>query len=366
MMKILILLIFIVSCSHLKKQNFKNSFKAGEYLVSGCRILNTDGTLKKSFPGGQCLFLPDGSLISYDYAKIELTYFRKDMSVLWRKKIHVHHESLQITKSGELAFLSSFVARYNGIQKVRFDEIVKASLETGDVTGRFSMEEHARALNPHAPFFLYPTDWEKVLGHTHEATHAGWLHELKSPLYKNGQILFPAGSFIVMVNGFEPRMHVISSDLKTLLGTRRLTSNVFAHTVIPYSDHELIYFVNTHFFRPISQTEEAHIAVYDFNKEQVSQTYHGDFFAFYSGGVQVLNRDLLLVSDLGSKFSEKISSITGDDRPSSKIREHKKTKARALLYSSQGKVLDELHFDFANQSFVMMDLSDFLRNNIGI
>ena len=75
-----------------------------DHLIATCHILDQDGKILRAYPGLFCDFFSNGDYIVSDGTEIQ--YLNKNDEVVWRKKLHVHHQ-LKISKDEQRILLIS-------------------------------------------------------------------------------------------------------------------------------------------------------------------------------------------------------------------------------------------------------------------
>jgi hypothetical protein len=365
-LKFIFLLFFFLSCSTKTKISMKQKlFSEGYRLVAGCSIFDLDGNILRSYPGGSCLFEDDGSLLSYDPAKLELSKYDADLRKLWTLNLHVHHE-LKKTSTGEYLVNSSEVVPFKGRKRVRFDEVLLVSID-GNIKKRFSFLKYFRS----QPWFHYvmPTasTWEKNLKHDSEVTHIAASYDIPFHVEQNGKIKYPQGSVIVTLTRGILGAVILDPQLKEVLDTLRLTHAEILHDGQFVSPSELMFFKNTSQIRPISESESASVKFYDVFKKRISSEIHLDLYALYTGGVQAVGEEILLISDSNSE-KHPAERVTADTENSPSMRKdaiHKLMKGRVIFYNRQSGQLEMTHFDFNFQHMKLQKLVRFLALNRG-
>lgn len=332
----------------------------GNHVFIGCKIYDLEGQIVRSYPGDNCLFQDDGSFVSYDLKNKRLEKFNHQLKKLWSLEIHTHH-GIKLTMGGDFLINSSTVRPYGEFKKVRFDEVVLVS-QDGKIKKRFSFFDHLSKIvannPPNYPKKAVKRNWDENLDFTHELTHLASSHEVTETIQKNGNVFAPKGSFLVTLNSAGKGVYVLDDSLTRIVNYKKIPSQIF-HDVQPFFESNLIYLSNT------APGEKAHVAVYDVFSSEVIETREQDFLAFFGGGVHVIDRDLLLVTDSnsnkGSKESVDIKKwLSLEERRNISM---KKLSRVVFLSRSQG-VIKEIHFDFKFIVARFQNLSKFLKTSV--
>ncbi len=356
-------ILFIHGCAYFKQKSTLEKLEDEGYsLAIGCEIYNLEGNLLRSFPGEHCLFFDDGSLLSYDPKRQELSKFNSNLSKEWSIHKHVHH-MMTTTRDNNILVKSSSFHEYNGKKNVRFDDLILINLE-GQILGEFSFYETISKLNKIRKRGPQKTAWDKNISFEFEATHLPSAYEIHYPIEKDGKVFAPKGSFIVSLNTLFSGIYILSSDLSRIIGfSYALTMDNF-HDVQQYSGTEVIYFLNNLHTKPEISEKEAKIVVQDLLKQKYTHVYAAGFYALFGGGVQFINEDLLLVSDLKSRFGKSDLSKKDSTNEADRIREHAEKKGRVVLYSPKKGILHEIHFAKAFSNAKLMKLKPFMSKMI--
>lgn len=355
MIRYFLLLLVCISCAH-KPEVSKELFKDLS-LVIGCSIYDLNGKLVTSFPGEECVFFEDGSFVSYDSKRKILERFDNKLSSRWKLNMHVHH-GIHQTKSGDLLVNSSVIKN-----KVRYDVLKLVSMD-GVIKKTFSFEEHLKDIKKYfsheAKFFKpYKADWDKNLDFTSEYTHLAASYEVQKEI----KDFAPAGSILLTFNSLGRGAYVLSEDFSSLINYRALPYKIF-HDVQRYSDTKIVYFVNT----SPSETP-AHIEVFDVVQKQVTRKIDHDFFAYFAGGIQMLDQNYFLVTD--SNSSKGVDPVLTHKNVFLSIEERislsKNNFSRVVFISDEtgnAVIVKELHFDFKFNSARLMNVQRFLSENV--
>lgn len=296
-----LLILTLTSCAFKSRSGLIS--KLDKYhIVEGCSIYDIDHNIIASYPGNECLFHDDGSFLSYDPNTFKLSKYDNKLSLLWELKLHVHH-SIKLTSEGNYLINTSTIHPFAGIKKVRFDQILLISPQ-GKILNNFSFYKERRLLQSHGYQDPMETSWEPNLDFTHEMTHVASSYEILESIEQDGQVIIPKGSIIVATNaGAGPGAYVLSKDLHKAIKIYNLNEQLF-HDVQQFSKSELIYFVNDGFVRETGGVTRAHVSYYDVLRREKIREIRAGFSSIYSGSVQVMDDDLLFITDANSKFGQ--------------------------------------------------------------
>ncbi len=78
---------------------------AGNVLISDCRIMNEKGRMVMTFPGKQCVFMDDGSVISS--GKVELRRIGPDGELMWEEKLISSESKFFLSRDGQNILVTS-------------------------------------------------------------------------------------------------------------------------------------------------------------------------------------------------------------------------------------------------------------------
>ena len=100
--------------------SYRPNTQAPSYNVIGCQILNNDGAVLWSLPGGmRCVFFEDGSLVAA--INNQLVMYNKTLNILWRRDIFNHH---QLNRSGNRILVMSDEHILENNDLVRYDVLL--------------------------------------------------------------------------------------------------------------------------------------------------------------------------------------------------------------------------------------------------
>lgn len=360
-MKYYLLIFLLMSCASRQHDQEINVLKNEGYsLVIGCMIYDLDGNLQSSYPGEECVFMEDGSFLSYDSKIQVLTKYDRTLKSLWKLNLHVHH-GIKLLSNGDIIINSSIIKDHNNFKKVRFSNVVIISQE-GKIKKSFSFFDHLNEVlknskRPVSDIKPYPANWDQNIDFDYEYTHLAGTYEVKAPLMADGKVFAPEGSFLLTFNSIGRGVYVLSPDIDKVINYKFLSNRIF-HDIQPFSGTEVIFFVNTH------KDQEAHVVIQDLSSGKPPENIYSDMFAYFAGAVQPINQDLFLVSDSkstkGTSESKDESYLSVEERV--KLSDQK--FGRLLFINRSGRILRELNFEFRFQSGRMQNLKSFLQKNI--
>lgn len=265
------------------------------YLVQGCRVLDMDGVALRTFPGEMCLFFKDGSLVSA--GPVGMTFFDKHNTIKWEIPGLFHHQ-LNLSHDGQriLALGSSNLPGAEG--PIRWDKIMVISLE-----GKVLHEVSAAII--YSKKDATALDWtlsdvvKQQSGALTEGSHVNSIHEVPPPA-KGVTSAYRPGDIII--NSVQSGIFVLSPDLSEVRERLILPDSLGhqVHDVQMSQRGHLIYFNNIHRQAVLTNMFSA-IQEYDPRQEKLvfefTATPKDFFFSGICGGVQELDRDLVMFND---------------------------------------------------------------------
>lgn len=360
-----LIFILLVACSTMPLTKFQND---GKYFVAGCSIYDLNGKVVRSYPGQFCVFMNDGSFVTYEGAKLELTKYDGKMNKLWVLKTHIHH-GLEITEQGDLITQSSYVKPFMGTKRVRFDVMLRVN-QQGEIVASFEWKNHLQSLLPSwGPFEPYEIRENKELELKHEITHQASCFELYDDM-KVGDLVIPKGSIIATLNGLGSGIYIFDKDLTKILYSTKVPLTYLFHDAQQFSKDEIIYFKNSVGMRSHSSLDRALIMIYDLteNRTTTEVGYDLNLSGTVQGGTQKIDGDTILISDYVNDPKVIYPESVIENPSKLELRDfHRTRKVRATLYSlSQKKVLHQITFPFIEAKVRLLDVRGFLKNNVGL
>ncbi len=221
--------------SHASNLDWKNL-----HLINGCSVYSTTGKQLRTFPGGMCLFLDDGSLISANETFIRL--INKNSEVVWHLPGHFHHQiNLSPDKKNILALSSEVIDTPAG--KFRDDVTLVISME-GKILHRQTGQEIIRQAGQQSLTLIMNAQLTEMFGTNKEITHFNSIYKIPKITNKNVPSFIKEGN--VIVNGLALGVHILSPDLKTVLFHTKFSSsyNHWVHDVQVKENGNVLFFNN--------------------------------------------------------------------------------------------------------------------------
>ena len=313
---------------------------AKDYVVNGCRVFSPDQMEIKALPGDRCVFLDKGSFVTTMSESIR--YYTATNEMKWEIKGHFHHQLNLSHDRQRLLAIGSTKAAMNGENEKRYDQLLVIGL-SGKVLNSLDVNKAFELMGIKST--NYPNPYQKLFPVEHEGSHINSFYEI-GPL--NNGARKPAyireGHYIL--NGIAQGVIFLDKDLKAI-----------KHWVSPYSNRHnvhdaqitsggrLIYFNNQHvtdnWKTQFSTIDEIDLATSKLSL-QIKANPASLFFSRHSGGVQVLDRDLVL-------FSHAVSGYYVYSR-----------RSKQIVYMSTAPYFTGSNYTFAQQVKVV-DLTEFLK-----
>ena len=290
-------LLFSATSAHAKSPEFWK----GLHYVNDCRIITDwEGKTLKRFPGRLCLFLDDGRFVSA--TPRELSLYDWKQKKLWSISGHFHHQlNLSVDRKTILTLSSFFEKR--GEDVVRYDRLLRVALD-----GTILNERSSESLFADPKFIAsgiriqpVPFNWEldRAKDANFELGHFNSIYEVPGQTLPKPLRLFEKGQ--VVVNSIDAGIFILSSDLKTVVffTTLKNSPSQRVHDVQVLADGTFLYFNN----RNADPTRlYSSVDIYDPRKMKRVFTYTPQpeefFYSLAAGGVQLLEGNALLFSDL--------------------------------------------------------------------
>ncbi len=176
--------------------------------LKGCD-LQLPGGKWQSFPGNYCIFLDDGSFITWVDKKIKR--FHADKSVMWEKPFSVHHQ-MNLTPDGKRILVLAEEVRKQKDKIIRDDVFVILDLEGNVVKkqGAFEILESAKL-----PSLMTELNEPSFENSQFESSHFNSIYEIPENVAKNKLTWAKPGNIIV--NSLRLGIYVLSPDLSKVL-----------------------------------------------------------------------------------------------------------------------------------------------------
>lgn len=343
------LFLIVLSCVLLSGcRSSQQKADAGTYLVIGCEVYDLEGNLKRSYPGVFCIFQDDGSVISYDATKMELTKYDRLLKKQWGLKRHFHHY-MTLMNNGNLLVNSSMMKDTKGYKKVRLDQVMIINQE-GKILNTYTFQPDFSIQRG----FELPmkTKWDENLDFNYEFSHLAASDEVEYELPG-----IPSGSIILTFNSQFNTTLFMDANLSKIIDYQNFHYPIHDAQVI--NNKEIMMFRNNR--KPVTTKDDfSGLVIYDIeNQKEVYQFSEGSF-GIFGGSVQKINEDIFLMSDMASKHSP-----SENFQGKSLLEVHLSKKSRITLLSRSKGIIKELHFKTAFNNAKVQKLEKFLQNNIG-
>lgn len=351
----------VLSCSLTKDISHLSKLKNnGHYLVIGCEIYNLDGEIIKSYPGIFCIFLDDGSVISYDSIH-ELNKYDRFMKKLWALKGHIHHY-ISLTASGNILTNSSIVVDHESYKNIRIDTIQL-------------VDQSGKVLNTHVfdQRFCYQkgvvkpslTKWDSNLKFSGEFTHVSSSYETQFDFLVSENKVVPKGSILVAMNGPLKAAVFLDSNLSKVIHFEHIPYNI--HDAQLISKNEMLFFKNNHHVLPKNEMQRSGLVVYDVkNKEEILK-FSEKSYSLFGGGVQRITPDLFMLNDSASIHSPRLKFKEDEKKVSQDaiLETHLASKSRVVFFNSKKEIIKEINFKFGFNHARVLKLDQFIKHNVG-
>lgn len=272
------------------------------FLVEGCNVFPQQGPPVLILPGKFCQFYEDGSFISATSSSIRR--FDKKQTLLWEKKMHIHHQvNLSVDKRSILT-LSSEIKSIAG-KLVRVDQLIKMDLN-GQILNTVSSDELIKIVKRPLSFKTMPKFLIEELENktTLELSHFNSFYEI--PEIQKG---IPVPSYIKQGNFVASStslgIFILSPDLKNVLHHLSVSSSIRnnIHDVQVLENGRILVFVNLE-AKKMFDTKNSAIQELDSKTGKVLFTFTATpksmFYSIYCGGVQKISEDLLFISHINN------------------------------------------------------------------
>lgn len=210
------------------------------HLINGCSLYSATGKHLRAFPGGMCIFLEDGSLISANETHMRL--INKNSEVVWDLPGHFHHQiNISPDRKSILALSSEVIDTPKG--KFRDDVALVISME-GKILHRQTNQEILRQSGQESLILQMNPQLTEMFGTNKETSHFNSIYKIPRISNKNVPSYIKEGNIIV--NGLVLGIHILSPDLKTVLFHKKFDSsyNHWVHDVQVKENGNVIFFNN--------------------------------------------------------------------------------------------------------------------------
>ncbi len=267
------------------------------FLVSDCKIINSQGAVVRKWPFDQCQFLDDGGMIAQGSDAV-LSHFDKNGRLLWAKNIRSHHMfSLSLDKKTILVFGSEDTKIGNDLY--RTDVLYRINL-AGEILSEWRVKDDPKLLqqltnsNAKLPRAKTGERWFAYTKADLEFSHANSIYEIPPNSVAQKIPAFQSGNILVNLNTFDNRFFIFDPTLQKVLWTSELTQHAHDAQVMP--NGKILFFSNW----MNSDAEASSIKELDPLNNSIDVKFstleNGDFQSSTYGTVQKLRGQRYLVS----------------------------------------------------------------------
>jgi hypothetical protein len=268
-------------------------------LVSDCRVYSFDGSLVRQFPGGHCLFMDNGNLISASPDRI--TMMTSDKTEMWKILGNYHHQinwtqdkQFILAITTEKIEINGVLTRVDGLQKIDLKGKVVAEIKSNKI------HEQLKVTNqPHDPA------WDSKGGGVakRELSHFNSFYEIQT-----SKAAGPIKSGNFVVNSKNDGVYILNSSLN--LALKRIlvptSEDHRVHDVTVTSQGKLLFLNNLQKGSGLKNRPYSTIEQLDPNTMKVTRVFSSSppeaFYSSVAGGVQELNSDTILISQVSGNY----------------------------------------------------------------
>lgn len=318
--KYILILFFLLSCSHSK---MANEFPSTQILIR-CHLFNMEGELIRQLPGRACHLDDDGSFVGIFNNNKMFVKFGPTLDRVWRHFDHAHHQ-INTNSSNHYLVMTSDFQMYKGVQ-TRFDTFLILDQIKGRILGRFRVAENVDVIPAATNALtgeLYPFDWDEIHKDMAkvEYTHFNSFYEIPAPV--SGMPEIEKGDYIVGGAKGSPILF-LNKDLTKLKATLLIPEVATLHDVQALNNGNLLLYIND-FKKDSSYFGTSMIAEYNPKEKKLIKVFN-DFHISTTGGVQKLEN--------GNYF----------------FSYHDKKGAYAMIVSPNGEVIKKINFSYFRNS----------------
>jgi hypothetical protein len=331
----------VLSCFYLLWLNSSQK-QALSYNVIGCQILDNDGTVLWSLPGGmRCIFYEDGSLVAA--INNELVRYDKNLNLLWRKDIFNHH---QLNRSGNKILVMSDEHILENNDLVRYDVLHILDL-SGNILNTFRVSQFKNSWYPKSEkmYWTLSAPYKKNNYFVRkEFSHFNSFYSLPKNLVEKIDPTFAEGNYII--SDCRGKIFILDKNLRDVVWEISTVDGMSlrTHDAQFTAQGKIVYYYNNAWGKQNYTTLDE----IDPLTRKRSILFREDppelFFSMVKGGLQFLENGNILTSD--------------NSYPPRAFEFDPKTQQIVWIY--QPKELIEI------QQIKRYDLKDFLLNNSGI
>lgn len=346
---------FLCACSSIPAEN---TIPPSRHLVMGCKILDTNGVVLRSYPAQQCLFFSDGRYAQRTQKSLKLMSPASEK--IWTLSMHTHH-TLATTESGKLLVASSEIQNFGG-QPSRFDVLHVVS-QQGKIEHSFRFFEHWKEFELAAPAGSLrprPFKWDRSAFPDVETeySHVNSFYEIPENPNSVPIKAFEKGNFVVNL-GNPGVVLILDPQLSKILWAKAAADvssppSPSLHDVQILRNGHLLLFANE--VRRPGQPEKLMSALEEFDplsgKSIWSYPISSDVGSYteFGGSIQILDDDRVLFSE-NSKGGQAVEI---------------NRQGREFYRVPHPEIDQKIGLPFRIQEVKKFDLSNFLRLNSGI
>ncbi len=293
----LLFLIILYSCLTYAK----NANKLPHNVIE-CSIFNNSGELLWDLNNAWCAFFSDGSLVAA--SRNEVRYLNKNMSVEWTKKTPIHHQLNLSENKSEILVMTTEYHRFRN-KMVAFDRLEVLDRQ-GKLIKYFSFYENRSALldlvkaQKDVPLWAVDEKRRRRKDVAWEFSHANSFYEMGPNKASIKNKVFNAGNYLVNSNLLNLIL-VLDKDLKKILWSVEHSQPVGGennlHDVQMQTNGKFLVYANRGTVKKYSTIDEIDPLTLE-QKVIYKENPPERFFATVCGGVQRINTNQLLISDV--------------------------------------------------------------------
>lgn len=288
-----------------------NKTRSADFYQMGCTLLDySDFSMVKKFPGDNCLFLPDGKMIQFQFGSLE--YLDQKLTPVWKQSLESHHPPLLYSDNKTIYFLSNHYENFKGI-KTRFDQILSLDIQSGKVLKSWNSagmtEEFEKAADWNDPYLkekqlaIWGNNFSDV---KYEFLHFNSIYEIpensnssKFDYLKKGNLIVSAGISLILF--FDRELNLLKIN------------QVSDFQGIQFHDAQITKEGNILLYRNYQDIapEQSSIQIFEPKNMDLEFEYPEDpvvskFYSHCCGGVQIQENGHFLFNDLteGGRFQE--------------------------------------------------------------
>lgn len=321
---------------------YSSKIEDPSYNVLGCYIIDNQGSLLWSLPGGErCVFFEDGSLVAA--IDNQLVMYDKDLKTLWRKYIFNHH---QLNRSGNTLLVMSDEHLLENNELVRYDVLHVIDF-SGNILNTFKVSQFKDTWYPKSEkqYWILSSPYKKNDQMVKkEFSHFNSFYSIPANSAESKSSVFSEGNYIV--SDCRGKIFILSKDLKKVLweigNVEEMTLRT--HDAQFTEQGKIIYYYNNAWgkqnYTTLDELDPLTLKRRILFREDPPEL----FFSMSRGGLQILKNGNILTSD--NSHPPRAFEIASD--------------TQEIVWSYQPQNLTEI------QDIKRHDLKRFLQNNKGI